>query len=442
MTQDTAATANPAPSDILPLKLPRRLWLWILIGLVTGLGTGLILSPDAGGVLNADQAAPVGEWLALPGVIFLGLIQMVIIPLIFSSIILGICQSGELSFLRQIGLRLVPYFILTTIVAVVIGITISTVINPGSMIDSADMQNTLHIAEQQAANLQQKTLDDLTVPQRIVNMLPVNLAEASLHRDMLKIVIAALMFGVAILSMPARTARPLIEISESVQALTMQIIGWAMTIAPLAVFGFLADITTRTGKDVLVGMGGYVITILLGLACIMVFYMIMVRFVAGRSVLDFMRGIREAQLLAFSSSSSAATMPVSMLVAERNLGIRPSVTQVVIPLGATINMDGTAMYQAAAAIFLTQVFGVDLSLGETVLLVLTTVGASIGTPAIPGVGIVVLATILTGIGVPPAGVGLILGVDRILDMCRTVVNISGDLTACTVMDRWVPRKKP
>ena len=181
-------------------------------------------------------------------------------------------------------------------------------------------------------------------------------------------------------------------------------------------------------------------TVLAGLLCMFCVYCRIVILVAGRSIKDFLIGIREVQLLAFSTSSSAATMPFSIKAAEEKLDISEEVSRFVVPLGATINMDGTALYQAIAALFLCQVFGVDLSASEITLLLLTTVGASIGTPAMPGVGIVVLATILTGIGVPPTGIALILGVDRILDMCRTTINVTGDLTATTVMQRWLKTK--
>ena len=213
-----------------------------------------------------------------------------------------------------------------------------------------------------------------------------------------------------------------------------------MAIAPYAVFGLLCDITIRIGMSSLLSVAVYMGTVLAGLLCMFCVYCLIVKLVAGRSIKDFLIGIREVQLLAFSTSSSAATMPFSIKAAEEKLDISEEVSRFVVPLGATINMDGTALYQAIAALFLCQVFGVDLSASEITLLLLTTVGASIGTPAMPGVGIVVLATILTGIGVPPTGIALILGVDRILDMCRTTINVTGDLTATTVMQRWLKTK--
>jgi Na+/H+-dicarboxylate symporter len=198
----------------------------------------------------------------------------------------------------------------------------------------------------------------------------------------------------------------------------MKIIEWAMALAPFAVFGLLANALIKSGPAAFIGLGGYVLTVLLGLASVMVFYLLIVTFVARRSPLQFLRDIRAVQLLAFSTSSSAAVMPVSLQTAEENLKVKPETARFVIPLGATINMDGTGLYQAAAAVFLCQLYGIDLSFAQTLILAFTMVGASIGTPAIPGVGIVVLASIVGSLGVPPEGIGLILGVDRILDICH------------------------
>jgi len=361
----------------------------------------------------------------------------VIVPLVVCSIILGIADSGSMDFVRRMGLRIVPYFIITTVIAISIGIAMAHVIKPGLVIDH-QLAEAAMSSGAAAGSLPQKTFDDLTIPQRIANLIPSNPAQAELERNMLQIIIASILVGMALLSIPRKTTEPFIGLCVAGQVLTMRIISWAMMIAPYAVFGLISNITIRIGLDALLSVGLYMATVLGGLGCMMMIYLLIVRFVSGHSVRDFMAGIREVQLLAFSTSSSGATMPFSIQAAEENLRIRPEISRFIIPLGATINMDGTALYQAVAAIFLCQVFGVDLTMGQTILLLLTTVGASIGTPATPGVGIVVLATILTGIGVPAEGIGLIIGVDRILDMCRTTVNVTGDLTASAVMNRWIP----
>jgi Na+/H+-dicarboxylate symporter len=216
----------------------------------------------------------------------------------------------------------------------------------------------------------------------------------------------------------------------------MTVVRWAMRLAPLAVFGLMAQLTSRLGLDALLGMGVYVGTVLGGLLILLVFYLGVAWVLGKRNPVAFLRAIKDVQLLAFSTSSSAAVMPLSMKTAEETLGIRPSISQFVIPLGATINMDGTALYQGVATVFLAQVFGLDLSVGQIGLVVVTAVAASIGTPATPGVGIVILSMVLGAAGVPLAGIGLIIGVDRILDMSRTALNVTGDLTAASVLDRF------
>jgi len=419
------------------LILSNRLWLKILIGMGLGALTGIALSQTGLALLPEKMVLPTGEWLALPGVIFLGLIQMVIIPLVVCSIILGIADSGSMDFVKRMGLRIVPYFIGTTIISITIGVLLVQTIKPGLAIDY-EMVNTAISADSASNAISQKTFSELTIPQRIGNLIPSNLAQAELERNMLQIIIAAILVGIALLSIPRKTVKPLIDLCMAGQVLTMRIISWAMLLAPYAVFGLIANITIRTGFNALVGVGLYMMTVLVGLGCMMMVYLLIIRFFSGHKATSFMAGIREVQLLAFSTSSSGATMPFSIQAAEEKLGVRQEVSRFIIPLGATINMDGTALYQAIAALFLCQVFGIDLSTGQIILLVCTTVGASIGTPATPGVGIVVLATILTGIGVPAEGIGLIIGVDRILDMCRTTVNVTGDLTASVIMNKWVP----
>jgi Na+/H+-dicarboxylate symporter len=257
------------------------------------------------------------------------------------------------------------------------------------------------------------------------------------EKQMLQIVLFSVFIGIALITLPTEQAQPLLALLGSLQAVSMRVVGWAMRLAPLAVFGLLARITANLGIDALLGLGVYVLTVLLGLLLLLVVYLVIAAFAGGWSPGAFLRSARDVQLLGFSTSSSAAVMPLSIKTAEEKLGVRPSIAQFMVPLGATINMDGTALYQAVATVFLAQVTGVDLSAGALALIVVTTVGASIGAPSTPGVGIVLLSMVLTNAGIPPQAIGLIIGVDRILDMSRTAVNVTGDLTACLVMDRWV-----
>lgn len=418
--------------------LQNRLWLYILIGMAAGVLSGLALSPSGLALVPEDTAYALAPWIALPGVIFISLLKMVVVPLVLCSIILGLSTAGSLEHLKHMGVRLLLYFVLTTSVAITIGITMANIVKPGTMIDPQVVERTLETAENgEAAQDQPQTLENLTIPQRIANIIPTNPAEASLNRDMLQIVVLAIFLGICVITISSEITKPFEDLCLFGQTAAMTIISWAMMIAPIAVFGLLCDITIKIGFDIIASVAAYFFTVLGSLGLMLIVYMLIVSMVAGRNPLDFLKSIREVQLLAFSTSSSAAVMPLSIQAAEEKLNISPEISRFTVPLGATINMDGTALYQAAAAIFLCQIFGIDLSLSETVLLLLTTVGASIGTPAMPGVGIVVLATILTGIGVPLSGIALILGVDRLLDMCRTTVNVTGDLTATTVMSRWM-----
>ncbi len=417
--------------------IAQHLWLKILIGMGLGIALGLTLSPAGLALVPESLAQDIGSWVALPGRIFLGLIQMVIVPLIICSIILGITTSGSLEFLKTMGLRIVPYFVFTTALSISIGLIVVNVIKPGSFIDAGFVETAMSSGQ---GHVPAKTFEDLTIPERIANLIPTNFTQASLDRDMLKIVIGSIILGIVMLSLKQAITKPFNDLCVFGQIATMRIISWAMVIAPYAVFGLICEIVIKIGFDALAGVGMYFISVLAGLLLMLCAYLLIISLIGGRNPITFLKSIREVQLLAFSTSSSAAVMPLSIQAAEEKLKVRPEIARFVVPLGATINMDGTALYQGVAAIFLCQIFGVDLSAGETAILLLTTIGASIGTPATPGVGIIVLATILIGIGVPPEGIGIILGVDRILDMCRTTINVTGDLTATAVMERWMKKK--
>lgn len=411
-----------------------QLWFQILIGMVLGIATGLILAPERGYV-NAATAETIGNWLALPGELFLTLIQMVVIGLVFSSIVIGINAGGDKTALKRIGLKVAPFFIITTALACVIGAAVAMTVRPGDYI-APDL-----VAKLIAGNAADHTvtaapprLADL--PEKIVSVIPKNVIGAAVNQEMLQVVVFAIFAGAALMAIPRPRAQPLLDVFAGLQEISLKIVAWAMILAPYAVFGLLARITLKIGLDAILSMSVYVGTVLLGLFLLLLMYLLIVGLFAQRNPLAFLAQIRDVMLLAFSTSSSAAVMPLSVKVAEEELHVRKAITQFVVPLGATVNMAGTALYQVTAAIFLTQVFNVDLTSGALTVLIVTTIGASIGSPASPGVGIVILATLLAGIGVPPAGIALIIGVDRILDMSRTAVNVTGDLVACTVVEYW------
>jgi proton glutamate symport protein len=415
-----------------------KLWLQILVCMFLGVITGLLISPEGAAIIDKKSAELIAAWLVVPGHIFLSLIQMIMIPLIVSSVILGIAGTKSFNELKSMGMRIVPYFICTTIVAVTIGIILASVVKPGQYVDKALISNVdsgvvlRDVSPDESVEL--PTLQD-----GIIGLIPTNPLGAAINESMLQLVVLSILIGVALTIVKTSHSAPLIKLAKAIKELSLVIVGWAMLLVPLAVFGLLTQITMKVGIAALLGVSVYVVTVLAGLTLLLLFYLSLVYFIGGVKPAAFLFCIREVQLLAFSTSSSAAVMPLSLEVAEKKLNVRKSTTNFIIPLGATINMDGTAIYQVIAAIFLTQVFGVDLSSGELLLLVATTVGASIGTPGTPGVGIVILATLLTNIGVPTGGIALIIGVDRILDMSRTVINVTGDLTACIIVDKWLKK---
>ena len=409
----------------------KQLWFKVILGMFLGVLFGLMLSPSAFALVPKDIAFTIAPWVALIGNIFLATVKMVVIPLVMSSIILGITSAKDTQTLKKLGSRIAPYFIFTTIVSVTIGILITFAIQPGDFV-SKDIISSIGISSLPAVSV---SASSIPVPDLIVGLIPVNAVQAKLDGDILAFVILAIFIGVALMNINKGDAKPLIDLARAIQELSMKIIDWAMKLAPYAVFGLLCSITIKIGFDAISSMSMYILTVISGLLLLLCFYLVIVYISSSIKPLDFLRRVREVQLMAFSTSSSAAVMGLSISTSEEKLNVPTSISKFIIPLGATINMDGTALYQVCAAIFLTQLFGIDLTLFELIILALTTVGASIGTPSTPGVGIVILATILQGIGVPVEGIALILGVDRILDMCRTTINVTGDLTATLVIKK-------
>ncbi len=407
-----------------------HLWMQVLAGMLLGILVGMAIGPSVGWLTPATGRI-LGDWLALPGKLFLTLIQMVVIPLVIASIIRGLAASENLEQLRRTGFGVLLYFVATTSLAVAIGITLAVVVEPGQYIDRASVQAALAVAK--VAPPAAGALQPL--PERIVALLPSNPLNAMLTANMLQVVVFSVIFGVALVMMPRKQARPLLDLMESLLEVCMTIVRWAMWLAPLAVFGLLAQLVAKLGLETLLGMGVYVATVLIGLLMVLAMHLTIVLLGARYSPIKFIKSAREVMLLAFSTSSCAAIMPYSIKVAEEKLGVRPAISQFVIPLAATTNMNGTALYQGVAALFLAQVFGVPLGINEMLLIILVAVGATIGSPSAPGVGIVILAMVLHSVGIPPAGIALVMGVDRILDMSRTAVNSAGDLVACLIMER-------
>lgn len=422
-------------SDRLTALVRGRLWLQVLIGMVLGIATGILLGPSTGW-LTPDTALALGNWLALPGQLFLTLIQMIVIPLVFASVIRGLAASENLEQLRTVGVRVTLYFLLTTAVAIVIGLQLALIIEPGGYVDRSLIQQTVaQVPPPAAAEVARPNAAD--IPGHLAGLLPRNPLSSMVEGQMLQVVLFAVVFGVALVMMAPAQAKPLLDLLGSLQEVCMTVVRWAMLLAPIAVFGLLAQLSSKIGLEALLGMAVYVATVLLGLAVLLVLYLVLLWLFGAITPGRFLGASRDVLLLAFSTSSSAAVMPLTMKTAEQKLQVRSSVAQFVIPLGATINMNGTALYQGVAAVFLAQVYGIELTAASMALIVVTAVGASVGSPATPGVGIVILAMVLDSVGIPAAGIALILGVDRILDMARTAINVCGDLVAARIMDRWL-----
>ena len=412
-----------------------RLWLKVLLGMGLGIIAGIALGPSAG-LLDADFAITAGNWLAFPGQLFLTLVQMIVVPLVFASIIRGPASTEDVNQLKKLGLAVVLFFVCTTTASIVTGITLAQWVKPGTYIDSAMLDSfDISLEETVAGDVSAPNL--ALLPETLINLFPSNPLNSMVESQMLQVVIFAVIFGIALLMTSADRARPLLDFLGSLQEVCMTVVRGAMTLAPYAVFGLMAQLVSRIGLDALLGMAIYVLTVLGGLLIIFILFMVLIYIVVRVSPTHFLVNMRELLLLAFSTSSSAAVMPLSIKTVEDRFNVRPSIAEFIIPIGATINMNSTALYQGVATMFLAQFYGIDLNIGALVLLVVVAVGASIGSPATPGVGIVILSMVLSTVGIPPSGIALLMGVDRILDMSRTSLNVAGDVVACLVMDKWV-----
>lgn len=422
-------------SDQLAGLLRERLWLQVVAGMILGVATGILIGPTVG-LVPERMALLIANWVALPGQLFLLAIQFVVIPLVVASVIRGICAGQGSSDLGRLSGWTVAFFVGTTIAAVLIGIVIALLAGPGHFIDGVSMQAAFAGTEPVAVKAA-GIPGAAEVPGVITALFPRDPLTSFVSGNMLQIVITAAIFGIALLTMPAEQSKPLLDLLASIQAVCMVIVKWVLRFAPLAVFGLLAEITAKVGITTLIGMGIYVLVAVGGLLFLFATYLMLGWAASGLNPLRFLGHTREVLLLAFSTSSSAAVMPVTLSTVEEKLKVPTFIARFVIPLGTTINMGGTAIYQGIATIFLAQVFNVDLGLAGILLVVVMSTGAAIGSPGTPGVGIVILATILTTVGIPAAGIAIILGVDRPLDMLRTVVNVTGDMVACLVTQRIV-----
>ena len=415
----------------------KKLHWQIIIGLVLGLIYGVVAASAGWGQFTSNWVAPFGT-------IFLNLLQLIAVPLILASLIVGVASLGDLEQLSRIGGKTLGIYVLTTTIALVIGLVLVNTLQPGRTVPQemrtqleqtyqGDIEESMEVAEQ---------AEGRGPLQPLVDMVPSNFFEsASDNGNMLQVVFVALFLGVVLLLLPGEKSEPLLTLFDSLFEVIIKAVEIIMLTAPVGVFGLLADAITSIAAgspadlgSLLGALGFYCLTVVIGLA-IMVFvvYPLFMGLFTSISIPDYFRAIAPAQLVAFSTSSSGATLPVTMEVSEKNLGVSEEVSSFVLPLGATVNMDGTALYQAVSAVFIAQVLGISLAFTQQLNIILIAVLASIGTAAVPSAGIVMLVVILESIGVPSAGLALILGVDRPLDMLRTTNNVTGDTMVASVV---------
>jgi dicarboxylate/amino acid:cation (Na+ or H+) symporter, DAACS family len=370
------------------------------------------------------------------GRVWLNALIMVVIPLVLSTLSLGIVGLGDVSRLGRIGLLTLAMFLLLTATATVLGLTLVNVVRPGEGLDPAtrdSLMATYRGQSTQMMGLAQGTLGVST----FVNFVPRNPVAAMASGEMLAVIVFALFIGVGLTTIPAATAKPLVAVLESIAAVTVRIIEMVMRFAPYAVFCLILSVTARFGLSLLATLATYVAVVIGGLLIFMVFgYSLVLAFLARRSPLEFFRRGRIVVITAFSTSSSNATLPTTLRVTEEDLGIPRQIAGFVIPLGATANMNGTALFEGVTVLFIAQVFGQHLTLAQQVVVVLMSVVTAIGTAGVPGGSIPLLMMVLQMVGVPVEGIAIVIGVDRILDMCRTTVNVTGDMVTAAVVDRF------
>jgi Na+/H+-dicarboxylate symporter len=412
----------------------------IIIGMVAGVLFGILATNLGWNDFTKDYIKPFGT-------IFLNSLKLIAIPLILASLIKGVSDLQDMSKLSKMGGRTVGLYLMTTVFAVCLGLLAVNIIRPGEVVEQETVQKLQEAFGGDAnAKIELANSQEGKGPlQPLVDLVPTNIFGAATDNgNMLQVIFFAIFFGIGLILIPNEKARPVKEFFDSFNEVILKLIDLIMLYAPIGVFALLAGIIVEAPSlDIFMALGAYAVTLLIVLAfMVVVLYPLLVRTFTGRSYRSFFKGIGPAQLLAFSTSSSAATLPVTMERTEEHLGVDSEVTSFVLPIGATVNMDGTSAYQAVAAVFIAQVFGFDLTLEQQVGIVATATLASIGSAAVPSAGIVMLVIVLEQLGLGAqmaAGIALVFAVDRPLDMCRTVVNVTGDATVAMLVAKSVDK---
>jgi len=407
----------------------------IIIGMVLGVILGLVMTNfDSGKELVQDWIKPFGR-------IFIKCLQMIAIPLILAALIKGVSDLRDISKLSKMGGRTIGIYIMTTVIAVSVGLLLVNIVNPG---DSISKETRMEMVENYSENTtkykdEAKNQKEAGPLQALEDLVPGNIFEAATsNRNMLQIIFFAVFFGISLILIPEEKGETVKKFFDGFNEVILKMVDLIMLAAPYGVFALLAAIVVESpSADLFRALGWYAFTVVLGLALMIVIYIVIVRLYTKKSPKFFMNGISPAQLLAFSTSSSAATLPVTMERVTEHLGVEEEVSSFVLPIGATINMDGTSLYQAVAAVFIAQAFGMELDFGTQLGIIATATLASIGSAAVPGAGMVMLVGVLGYAGIPEAGLALIFAVDRPLDMCRTVINVTGDASVSMLVAKSV-----
>ena len=411
----------------------------IMIGMLLGVVFGISMSYTKSG------PEFISDWIKPIGTIFINSLKLIAMPLILGSLIKGVSDLKDISKLSRMGGRTLIIYICTTVFAVLIGLALVNTISPGNSIKE-ETRNDLILAYEEGAKLKQNAAEEQLEAgplQALVDLVPENIFDATTeNKNMLQVIFFAIFFGIALILIPQEKARPVKEFFDSFNSVILKLIDFVMLAAPYGVFGLLASLVVESPSiDLFKALGMYAITLIIGLFLMIIVYAIIVKLFTNLNPFSFIRGISPAQLLALSTSSSAATLPATMDCVENNLSVDKEVSSFVLPIGATINMDGTSLYQAVAAVFIAQTFGMDLSFGTQMGIVLTATLASIGAAAVPSAGMVMLVIVLSQAGIPEAGLALIFAVDRPLDMCRTITNVTGDAAVSMLVAKSMGKLK-
>ena len=416
----------------------------IIIGMTSGILFGLLMTSFSWG------ATFVGDWIAPFGTIFIRLLKLIAIPLIFTSLVKGIADLKDISSFRHIGVRTILFYISTTVAAIIIGLLLVNTIRPGSGVSPETIEELTSTYAQDASltsNIETATQQQQGPLSFLVEMVPDNIFAAFGNNAlMLQVILFSILFGICMLLIEPKKAKPVSRLIDGLNEIVLKMVDLIMCIAPYAVFALLAQIIVSSGNvEILQKLLFYGLTVVIGLTMMIALYMLIIYLTTGRSPRWFLSGIAPAQLLAFSTSSSAATLPVTMERVTDHLGVDNEVSSFVLPVGATINMDGTSLYQAVAAVFIAQALHIPLEFTDQLTIILTALLASIGSAAVPGAGMVMLVIVLESIGIPAdklaIGLALIFAIDRPLDMLRTVVNVTGDTMVSVVVAKSIGKLK-